>query len=125
MSKPFHETLPPRLVELVRQAKDQILAAPCAFDVRGWARKNKSCGTTFCIAGHMAILDNPRIAKCRSKAGLDRAIIQWQKDREIWSGNLATAFEILFFEFNWPRKFRPVSPESAALRIDYWLRTGK
>lgn len=119
----FHETLPPRLVELVRQAKDQILARPELFQMPMCAQKTP-CGTALCIGGHMAALGSRRIAKMRNYKDILNAVYAWMC-RHCWNGRYGKNWDNLFVETYWPRRFDPASADSAAARIDYWLETGK
>lgn len=121
----FHETLPPRLVELLRQAKDQILAAPYAFRMEECAQQVRNgCGTALCILGHMAVLDQPRLLKGKAIDEKDWAIIRWRMAKQN-EGLLGGEWQSLFVQGLWPPHFDPNSAESAAARIDYWLETGQ
>jgi len=118
----FHETLPPRLVELVRQAKDQILARPELFNMYHYAAPTE-CGTALCIAGHMAVLDDPSIYRLPVQVQL-RVMMAWRLEH-IYGPGLGDEFGRLFYAQEWPHEFCPMTAECAAARIDYWLETGK
>lgn len=125
MSK-FSDTLNPEDVKLLLMARDQILACPPErFDMTDWAGKRpRNYGTAFCLCGHMAVLDQPRIAKL----GVSKALVavnRWRCSRE-FAMNEIDAWWKLFSYRRWPTKFicagDPVSILSE--RIDHWLETG-
>lgn len=126
MTKRFEEQLDPADVALLKMAVDQILAAPAwRFHMAFWATEN-DCGTAFCIGGHMAILDNPKLIKSLYP---DREIDEWIRKRRLIGkgGKGGKGWMTLFSPSLWPTNFLStrITPEIAAKRVEYWLRTGE
>lgn len=139
MSK-FSDTLNPEDVKLLLMARDQILAAPPKrFLMDRWATAappvDGECQTAYCIGGHMAILNEPKIARLEYS---NRIIFSWVRQRFYGDRPSSSEWSQLFNIDLWPKEFRDreysedddsnlftATPEQAAARIDYWLETGE
>lgn len=127
MSK-FSDTLNPEDVKLLLMARDQILAAPPErFDMGDWTSKRpRGCGAAFCLCGHMAVLDNPRIAKMTAYLALTE-VNCWRLNRGLADTN-NDAWWRLFSYPRWPVEFKHYDTQARdvlAERIDHWLETGE
>lgn len=71
----FSDKLDPKHIALLDMAVDQIEAAPDRFYIADYASTETfECGTTLCIAGHMAVLEHPEYLRSISLGGL---ILRW------------------------------------------------
>lgn len=137
-TKPFHTQLPRKLVNRLRKVQKFIVENPKQFDMGTWAEPSgNACGTVGCIAGHMAMLDTPRIVvkeavkRCtaqRHSGTLLRIINKWR------SANIPLKFRRNFDSLFLPSSdgrdsFRTrrsnITAKGAARRIEHFLQTGE
>lgn len=120
-------------VALLKKIKARILAKPNAFRMDRW-----SCGTAHCIAGWACVLNGVKPTKLYVGAA-DRSVTPdgtYVETRAadllgLESADLGGNAERLFYEYEWPARFRSdptvgrkLKAKRAAARIDHFIATG-
>jgi hypothetical protein len=142
--EPFHKSLPPKLVRLLRGAKKRILTIPGVYDQYEWSYPAKTpCGTRGCIAWQMALQDLPKhkirealaafnpIRHSGMRGPLARLTHKWRRENiQPLSSSQRRAFKMLFGVM-WPRELTrgpkhnwKITRRLAAKAIDRFLETG-